>query len=359
LKLAVTIAALVLSLLAAQTADAFCTLTLRYENGTLKWNNVLGVSEYWVLEVYGSPAVYRHYSVRGTSMAVNRRASADTTAIYVVTAVVPEGIRSADEELPPSEGTDACAASLAVTLPADPEFRALTRRAVLPIVGSTGGAFGGRFKTSLVLRPFSTNQRGRIVFHPAGQVASENDPSIPYAFTGLSPLVFDDVVAAMGQSGIGSLDIIPDEDASSLVPKIEARLFNETSVGTFGTVVAPAYPYDYLRPAAMEVTIPESDAARVNIGFRTLTAVTMRIFVEDAKGTLLSFHDVSYPAGLMQMTSAAQFVGKPLQKGYVVTVGFNGSVIPFYTLTDNTTNDPTLIVAPSRGAGRNVGAYVD
>ena len=359
MKLAVTIAALVLSLLAAPTAHAFCELSLRFEEGTLKWNSILGVSEYWVLEAYGSPTVYRHYSVRGTSMPVSRRASANATVNYVVTAVVPVGIRTLDQEVAPSIGTDACAASITIAIDADPSFRALTRRAVLPVVGSTPGAFGGKFKTSLILRPFSANQRGRLVFHPAGQVASDSDPSIAYSFTSNAPLVFDDVVAAIGQSGIGSLDVIPDEDASSIVPKIEARLYNETPLGTFGTVVAPAYPIDYLRPPSMEVTIPERDSARVNIGFRTLTDVTMRIFVENAAGTLLSFHDVSYPAGWMQMTPPAQFVGKPVQKGYVITVGFSGAIIPFYTITENSTNDPTLVVPAPRTPSRNVGAYVD
>ena len=359
MKLAVTIAALCLSLLSAPAANAFCTLTLRYENGSLVWNSVLGVQDYWVLEAYGNPAVYRHYDVRGTSMRVTRRASAATPIRYVVTALVPVGIRGLEDEPPPSEGTDACAASLTVTIPGDPSFREITRKAVLPVVGSTPGAMGGKFKTSLIMRPTSANQRGRLVFHPAGRVATGSDPSIPYSFSHAAPLVFDDVVAAIGQNGIGSLDIIPDEDASSLIPSIEARLYNDTSIGTFGTVVAPSYPYDYLRPPPLEVVVPETDTARINVGFRTLTETRMRIFVENAEGTLLSFHDVTYPAGWMQMTPLGAFVGKPLQKGYVVTVAFNGSVIPFHTVTENSTNDPSLIVVPPRVSTRNVGAYVD
>ena len=359
MKLAVTIAALCFSLLSAPAAHAFCTLTLRYENGALVWNSVLGVRDYWVLESYGNPAVYRHYTVRGTSMPVTRRASIATPVRYVVTALVPAGIRALEDEPPSSEGTDACAASLTVTIPADPSFREITRKAILPVVGSTPGAFGGKFKTALIMRPWAADQRGRLVFHPAGRVATDSDPSIRYSFDQATPLVFDDVVAAIGQSGIGSLDIIPDEDGSSLIPVIEARLYNETSIGTFGTVVAPSYPFEYLRPPPLEVVVPETDTARINLGFRTLTDTRMRIFVQDAAGTLLSFHDVTYPAGWMQMTSLGAFVGKPLQKGYVVTVAFSGSVIPFHTVTENSTNDPTLIVVPPRLSTRNVGAYVD
>jgi hypothetical protein len=359
LRLAVTITALCFSLVAGPTASGICTLTLRYENGSLVWDKVLGATDYWVLEAYGTPVIYRQHNIRGTSMPVTRRSSAATSVRYVVTAVVQEGIRSVEDEPPMSEGTDACAASISIPIPADPSFRALTRKAILPVVGSTPGAFGGKFKTSLVMRPLSITQRGRIVFHPTGRVATDADPSIPYAFSEMKPLIFEDVVAAMGQAGIGSLDIIPDEDAPSSMPIIEARIYNDTTIGTFGTVVMPAYPFDYLHPQPMEVVIPESDASRVSIGFRTLTDTKMRIFVESAEGVLLSFHDVSYPAGWMQMTSPRDFVGKALAKGQVVTVAFTGSVIPFYTVTDNSTNDSTLIVSPARIPSRNVGAYVD
>jgi hypothetical protein len=109
----------------------------------------------------------------------------------------------------------------------------------------------------------------------------------------------------------------------------------------------------------MEVTIPENEKSRINIGFRTLTETRMRILVYSAVGQLLSFHDVTYPAGWMQMTSANEFTGKTLQKGQVVQVQFTGSVIPFHTVTENSTNDPTLIVGAVRSSTKNVGAYVD
>ncbi len=362
MKLAVTIAALFLSILPALPADAYCTLNLRYQNGSLVWDRVEGTTEYWVLEAFGDPIVYRHYNVRGTAMAVAHRSSAGTNVRYTVTAVLPIGVRGLVEEEPPpltGEGTDACAATITVPMPADPAFRKLTRRAILPVVGSTPGSFGGKFKTSLILRPFASNQRGRLIFHSAGQVASDSDPSIPYSFDTGVALAFDDVVAAIGQSGIGSLDIVPDEDASSFVPSIEARLYNDTSIGTFGTLAAATYPFDYLRPPAMEVVIPENDRSRVNIGFRTLTETKMRIFVYAPDLRLLSFHDVTYPAGWMQMTSANDFAGKTLTKGQVVQVQFTGSVIPFYTVTENSTNDPTLIVVSPRSSSKNVGSYVD
>ena len=53
---------------------------------------------------------------------------------------------------------------------------------------------------------------------------------------------FDDVVAAMGQSGIGSLDIVPLNLFSLGDPgvlPVETRLFNEAAEGTFGAFEAP------------------------------------------------------------------------------------------------------------------------
>jgi hypothetical protein len=359
-KLAVTIAALVLSLLAAAPAAAYCQLNLRYENGALRWDRVDGATDYWILEAVGNPVVYRHFTTRGDNLQVAHRSSAGTIARYTLVATIERGVRGHDDDEPvPVETNDACAATIDVEIPADPAFRSMTRRGILPIVGSTPGAMGGKFKTSLVMRPYAANQRGRLVFHPAGQVASDSDPSIPYAFNGAEPLVFDDVVLAIGTGGIGSLDIIPDEDASSKLPTIEARLYNDTPVGTFGTITQPAYPYDYLRPPVLEVTVPENDRSRINVGFRTITSTTARVFIYNAVGTLLHFRDVTFPAGWMQMTTVHELAGRQLGPGQRIQVHFSGTVIPFHTVTENSTNDPTLIIAQPRPSTKDVGAYVD
>ena len=358
MKLAVLIAALA-ALFSAAPAHAYCQLNLRYENGALRWDRIDGATDYWILESYGEPVVYRYFSTRSNSLNVAHRSSTEMVVRYMVTAPITAGVRGFDDPEQPVETNDACASVIDVRFSGDSTFRKMTRKAILPVVGSTAGSFGGRFKTSLVLRPYAKDQRGRLVFHPAGQVASDSDPSIPYSFTGADPLVFEDVVAAIGQSGIGSLDIVPDEDASSLIPLVEARLYNEASFGTFGTLAQPAYPYDYLRPATLEVVIPENDRSRINIGFRTLTETRMRILIYNAVGTLIAFRDVTYPAGWMQMTSASDFAGRPLGPGQMVQVQFTGAVIPFHTVTENSTNDPTLVVVSPRPSSKNVGAYVD
>ena len=360
MKLAVTITALALSVLTAAPAAASCQLNLKYENGALTWDRIDGATDYWIVEAVGDPVVYRHFTTRNNSLKVAHRSSLGTMARYTLTATIERGVRALDDDDPiPVETNDACAAAIDVAIPADPAFRAMTRRGILPVVGSTAGSMGGKFKTSLVMRPYAANQRGRLVFHPAGQVASDSDPSIRYSFNGAEPLVFDDVVLAIGTGGIGSLDIIPDEDASSKLPNIEARLYNDTSIGTFGTLAQPAYPYDYLRAPVLEVTVPENDRSRVNVGFRTITDTTARIFIYNAVGTLLHFRDVSFPAGWMQMTTVNEFAGRQLGPGQKIQVHFSGAVIPFQTITDNSTNDPTLIVASPHPSTKDVGSYVD
>lgn len=334
-----------------------CDLNLRYENGALQWNSIAGVDQYRILESTDEFVTARGSNTRGTTHVVSRRASKPTRISYQVTAEFAPGTRKEIETLEvPS--IDTCTARIIVELPADPAFREMTRMAILPIVGSTPGALGGRFKTSLTLRGVSLS--GRLVFHPAGRSASPDDPSIPYTLgSDAQPVIFDDVVAAMGQSGLGSIDIVPAANADGRVPRIEARLYNDTSAGTYGTFTGAVLPYSYLRPGSVQVQIPEGNRFRVNLGIRTLTATNVTALIYGADGRLRDFVDVAFPANYTVMTSASDFVRRPLVPGDAVTLTFSGSAIPFHTITDNSTNDPTLVVAPPRAQSTTVDDYVD
>jgi hypothetical protein len=339
-------------LLALPAAAAFCDLDLRLEEGQLRWRAVSGAVNYTILETYGAlrPSVYS--STRQTFINV-RRASAPARVRYIVTAEIEEGTRIM------ATGTDACTSTLEVMLPVDPAFRALTRKAVLPVVGSTAGAFGGRFKTSLELRG-DGSQKGRIVFHPAGQVASSSDPSIPYAFTTPERILkFEDVVAALGQSGIGSIDIIPDEDAPDRIPEAVARIYSETSFGTFGSFTRAVLPYDFLRPQGFEVRVPDDPRFRLNLGVRTLEATSLQVLFYDPTGRLDGFKTISFPAGWVEMRAASDFVGRALVPGETLVMNFTGASVPFYTLTENATNDPTLIIAGGQATAPNGTTFVD
>lgn len=346
---------LVLIALAPRLA-AQCTVQLRYENRELRWNVVPGASGYYIQESADDLATSRNFLVRAsvTSFPINHRASRPTKLKYRITAPYLPSVQLAGLITP---SFDACTGELEVELPADPEFRAFTRRAIVPVVGSTPGAQGSRFKTSLKLVPSSANQRGRIVFHPAGRSASASDPSIPYRLT-TDALMFDDIVAELGQTGLGSLDIVPDDDAESTVPRIEARLFNDTDLGTFGSFAPVVFPFDYLRPAGTAIDVPDA-RFRLNLGIRTLTATNVQVLIYGRDGRLRVFKELSFPAEYVTLTAAAQFLGTTVAPGELVTLAPSGSAIVFHTVTENRTNDPTLVVAPARGTPNNVGGYID
>ena len=162
----------------------------------------------------------------------------------------------------------------------------------------------------------------------------------------------------MGQSGIGSLDVVPDEAGDPIVPLAEARLFNDTASGTFGTQAMPAFPADYLHGVGLKLAAPDS-RFRMNIGFRALTDASVTVLITGVDGRLRDFRELRFPAGWMQMTGAAELAGSELKQGESMTLSFGGAVVPFYTLTENRTNDPMLFVAEPTSKSLNVGKYVD
>jgi hypothetical protein len=239
----------------------------------------------------------------------------------------------------------------------DPEFRKFARKAVLPVVGSTAGAFGGKFRTALELRG-GASQHGRLIFHPAGKAASDDDPSIPYSFRTTRVITFEDVVEAMGQQGIGSLDIVPDPDSSDVLPEAEVRVYNDTSIGTFGTFFRPVMPYDYLRPLGFEIRIPDN-RFRINVGLRALTAAQVQVIILTKEGRPNGLRNMSFPAGWMEMKHINDFVGRALEPGQSIVLTFSGAVVPFYSITENATNDPTLVLGPTHVTETDTSKFVD
>ena len=80
--------------------------------------------------------------------------------------------------------------------------------AIIPVVGSTAGSFGSNFKTSVqVFNPSSSAAAGKLIFHKANNQGSSNDPSLSFNLAPGEMLAMTDVVAAMVQSGLGSMDV--------------------------------------------------------------------------------------------------------------------------------------------------------
>ncbi|HET7433427.1 MAG TPA: hypothetical protein VFN10_01805 [Thermoanaerobaculia bacterium] len=349
MKLAVALTA-ALSLFSA-SLHAGCNMNPRWENGVLRWNPVAGAAGFYVQETLDGVTSTTHF-VQSNSINLPHRASVDTSIRFLVIAQI-------DPRTAAVQTFDACVEQLDTIIPADPAFRAMTRKAIVPLVGSTPGAFGGRFKTSIKLTATNSNQRGTLVFHPAGRPAADDDPSLPYNLrTPEDTFVVDDFVTQLGLSGVGSLDIIPAEGQEPVLPEIDVRLFNDTPNGTFGTNAAAVLPFDYLAPAAATIDVPEKDF-RVNAGFRALSAVSLKVLIYGTDHRLRDFKDRSFPAGWVQFGSVSDLAGTTVAPGESVTLLFGGSAIPFYTLTENRTNDPTLIVPAARPASHDVGRFVE
>jgi len=248
-----------------------------------------------------------------------------------------------------------CSGTTTRFIPIDIEFRRAFERAIIPVVASIPGAFGSRYKTSLRLTAQTALVgKGKIIFHPAGSEGTDDDPSIPYSFSrdGES-IVFDDVVAAFGTFGVGSIDIVPavatfsdPTNRSDYIPIAEAHIYNETPSGTFGSFEHQVQPIDFLTSTEVRARAPEKGEYRVNVGFRTLSTATMNFDIYNAKNDVRLHRAFTYPPNYTLLTSPEALLGTALAAGESLAVyPERGSyAIPFYTYSESGTNDPTLFV---------------
>ncbi len=314
-----------------------CDLHVRQTSNRLEWDRYIGAIGYKVTESLDEFRHETNYPVNTTSFTIPHRVSESTHFWYQVDAVFDPNVQI----------DGACHGAIEFTLQPDPQFRRMTRKAIVPIAGSTAGANGAHFRTSLQMTATAGNQHGRIVFHPAG-IASDNDPSIRYSLGGvLQTLQWDDIVTAVGSSGIGSLDIVPDDDAEPTTPSVLARHYADASSGTFGSFESAVLPIDFLVPPRMTVTVPNA-RFRLNVGFRTLTATEVQALLYDTSGKLRGLKTLSLPADEFTLMPASDVI-----PGETIVFLCAGSAIPFYTMTENATNDPAVFV-PQAVASRFV-----
>jgi hypothetical protein len=303
----------------------------------LSWQPVAGATNY---EVQLSSDAFQHSTTLlnlpagSTGVTVNELASSARLYTYRITASNPANASDI-----PCSGTFSSFFGLG-------SLGQRVNRIVVPIVGSTRGLNNASFKTSLRLGPAPASSVGKIVFHPAGRAGSDDDPSIPYRLERGQTLQFDDIVAAIGQSGLGSLDVIQTfpfvVPVTSVFP-VEARLFNEAAAGTYGTFESPVLPVDAFKPIDWNVFVPSS-RFRVNIGIRTLTQAHVTFFLIAADGVITE-KVADYAPDYVFLDAADHFFGKPVNPGDSIVINVTGDnviAIPFHTFTDNSTNDPAV-----------------
>lgn len=335
---------------------AQCNLALRsMQNGDgslyLEWNRISGVRVYEVRESRDNFRTSTSTLVFTTSYPIARRASSVTRVSYRVTAQFEEGVLAVQSK-------ETCTDELEVILSVDPSFRRTTRRAVIPIGGGGSGAGGSRFSTSIEMTATAADQRGRLVLHPFGQVASASDPYVAYKFEGVGHrIVYEDIARSLGVDGFGSIDIVPDDDAAPVIPSVRVRASAAAQQGSYGGYVPVVYPYDYLKPQAATIPI-EGASFRTNIGARTFSGVALKVLVYGSSGRLRAIRDLELPADFSVLKDASEFIGEQLFPGDRVVILPEGSLVMFYTSTQAGTNDPSVVVLPPKPDNGDVGSYV-
>lgn len=219
---------------------------------------------------------------------------------------------------------------------------------VIPAVGSAAGGFGAFFRTSLQLsNPTSTTSAVRIYFHPFGVSGNPSDPSKIFSLPPFTTTTHDDIVAEMGISGLGSMDITT---TNGVPPAVTTRVYNDTPAGTTGFYEEAVLPTDALHTSdTASFTLPgDTTNFRVNIGVRTLSAAQFSVNYYEGNGGAQQGGTIfkSYPTNYFEQVPLTSFLNdQPLLPGGILVIRMiGGDAIVYASTTDNRTNDTSATV---------------
>ncbi len=208
---------------------------------------------------------------------------------------------------------------------------------VIAAAGSLQGNFGSFFRTSLqIVSPGGGTSTGKLVFHPAGGPFSANDQAFPYTVSGGTGVSYDDIVQTMGQSGLGTIDVI---STNGFPPLITARIYNDAgSSGTAGFTEDLITPTAVLHAGDMALLTTPADLTnfRANIGVRTFSAATT---INVQYGFRVQSNK-DFPANTFQQFSLTGFGDTtPIPNEQIILLVVNGDAVVYLSTTDNRTND--------------------
>lgn len=220
-------------------------------------------------------------------------------------------------------------------------------RPFLLVVGSTPGALGSFFKTSVQLHnPGSAPVSGLLIYHAQGTSGTDADPSLTYSLKPGETISYDDLLPAMNRSGLGSIDLI---STSGPPPLTVARIYNDAGErGTTGMTEDQVTTVNVVGKGdeGILLTPPDPVKARFNIGIRTLgegAAITMTI--RTAFGNIVKTVTKNFDPDFFTQMAAATLLETELRGNESVTLRFDaGGAIVYGATTDNITQDPTLKV---------------
>ena len=214
---------------------------------------------------------------------------------------------------------------------------------VVAAAGSLPGNFGSFFRTSLQIAcPNGGTCTGQIIFHPAGVPASPSDQAIPYTVSSSAAASYDDIVAHMGKSGLGTLDVVSN---NGFPPLVTARIYNDQGAsGTSGFTEEMIRTADILHSGdlAILLTPPDLTNYRVNVGVRTLSSgATVNV-----QYGFRSQSNKDFPANEFQQFALAGFGDtSPIPNEQIFLFVLSGDVAIYQSITDNKTNDSAVIFA--------------
>jgi hypothetical protein len=232
----------------------------------------------------------------------------------------------------------------------------------IPAVASAAGAFGSTFKTGMQLfNPApagSASVDAQIVFHAAGHAGIRFDPTLNVTLGPQRSVYYPDIVAAIGQTGLGSIDVITAVPTPQLV--ITTRVYNDAGAAGTSGFNEPALslndsgsdgPILVAGSTSYLLAPPDPAKSRLNIGIRTLfQSVTVNVTVRDSTGTQLGSTVHTYPPTWFEQTTAAAFTGlATIPANASIQIGVSGgSAIIYGATTDNTTNDGSVAFATNQ-----------
>lgn len=218
---------------------------------------------------------------------------------------------------------------------------------VIPAAGSTPGAFGSFFRTEMTItNPGPSGMGVALVYHPAGRSAEPGDPRRNVLLGGNQSQTFTDIVATMGQTGLGSFDVL----TTGFTPVITTRIYNDAgTAGTSGFTEEVVTSGDAIRSGAYADFAVPADLTnyRVNVGIRTLgEPATFAVTVYDAAGALVGNTAArTVPAQYFEQIPLSAFLAgvTPPAGGLArIHVTSGGPAVFYAATTDNRTNDGSL-----------------
>ena len=187
--------------------------------------------------------------------------------------------------------------------------------------------------------PGSSPTSGRLIFRPAGLTTSTS--TLTWTLSPGQMVTYDDVVADMLKTGLGSLDVFVSQGAP--IPVIQTRIFDDAGVdGTTG-FTEPFYRTTDVPTSGTGYLIGPSDVARFryNIGIRTLQdGVAVTATVRNSNGSVSHVETNHYDQPVFLQTSASSFLGVSLRDDQSIQLSYSGGGVIIYGATvDNVTND--------------------